>query len=65
MLVVVKAAVKGIIPVEFYGRMGGMTPFPDEILAEIRRVNINTENVDDQERQQWLERLEAQILGGE
>ena len=32
-------AVKGRIPVEFYGRMGGMVPFPDEILAEIQRLH--------------------------
>ena len=28
----------GSIPVEFYGRMGGMMPFPDEVLGEIRRL---------------------------
>ena len=39
MLEDVKIAVQGRIPVEFYGRMGGVTPFPDEILEEIRRVS--------------------------
>ncbi len=34
----VRLAVNGAAPVEFYGRMGGMVPFPDEILAEIRRL---------------------------
>jgi 2-oxoglutarate ferredoxin oxidoreductase subunit alpha len=34
----VRLAVNGKIPVEFYGRPGGVVPFPDEILAEIRRM---------------------------
>ena len=29
---------KGRIPVEFYGRLGGVVPFPDEILSEIQRM---------------------------
>jgi len=63
MLEDVKAAVQGRVPVEFYGRMGGMTPFPDEILDEIRRVAVAEGEVEDVERQQWLERLEERILG--
>jgi 2-oxoglutarate ferredoxin oxidoreductase subunit alpha len=35
----VRLAVDGRAPVEFYGRMGGVIPYPDEILAEIRRLN--------------------------
>lgn len=35
MLEDVQRALKGRVPIEFYGRMGGMVPFPDEILAEI------------------------------
>jgi 2-oxoglutarate ferredoxin oxidoreductase subunit alpha len=34
----VNLAVKGRIPVEFYGRLGGTMPFPDEILKEIHRM---------------------------
>jgi 2-oxoglutarate ferredoxin oxidoreductase subunit alpha len=63
MLEDVKAAVQGRVPVEFYGRMGGVTPFPDEILDEIRRVAVNNEDVEDVEREQWLERLEVRIKG--
>jgi 2-oxoglutarate ferredoxin oxidoreductase subunit alpha len=63
MLEDVKAAAQGRVPIEFYGRMGGMTPFPDEILEEIRRVATNHEDVEGLERQQWLERLEARIMG--
>jgi 2-oxoglutarate ferredoxin oxidoreductase subunit alpha len=32
----VRLAVNGRAPVDFYGRMGGMVPFPDEVLAEIK-----------------------------
>ena len=27
-------ALRGQVPVEFYGRLGGMVPFPDEILQK-------------------------------
>jgi 2-oxoglutarate ferredoxin oxidoreductase subunit alpha len=63
MLEDIKAAVQGRVPVEFYGRMGGMTPFPDEILDEIRRVAVNDSEVENLERIQWLERLEKRIMG--
>jgi 2-oxoglutarate ferredoxin oxidoreductase subunit alpha len=61
----VTLAVKGRIPVEFYGRMGGVTPFPDEILDEIHRIDKNTptENKNGQPRWEWLERLEKIIDG--
>ena len=39
----VRLAVEGKAPVRFYGRMGGVVPFPDEILAEIRKLNAPTE----------------------
>jgi 2-oxoglutarate ferredoxin oxidoreductase subunit alpha len=54
----VKLAVDGLIPVEFYGRLGGVVPFPDEILGEIRRVAagpITGQN--GHTRQRCLERL--------
>ena len=66
MLEDVKQAVAGRVPIEFYGRMGGMTPFPDEILDEIRRVNENTAEIPEGlERVEWLERLEERIERGE
>jgi 2-oxoglutarate ferredoxin oxidoreductase subunit alpha len=34
----VKMTVQGRIPIEFLGRMGGMIPLPDEILAAIPRM---------------------------
>jgi len=54
----VKLAVEGSLPVEFYGRLGGVVPFPDEILAEIRRIAAGPiPNQNGNARQRWLERL--------
>ena len=54
----VKLAVDGMLPVEFYGRLGGVVPFPDEILAEIRRIaSCPILNQNGHARQRWLERL--------
>jgi hypothetical protein len=55
--------VKGKVPVEFYGRMGGMTPLPDEILAEIHRVAENKGPGSQDPREDWIPRLEKIIAG--
>jgi 2-oxoglutarate ferredoxin oxidoreductase subunit alpha len=55
--------VQGQVPVEFYGRMGGMTPLPDEILDEIKRVAANKGPAPDDPRDEWIPRLESMILG--
>ena len=55
--------VKGRVPVEFYGRMGGVTPLPDEILEEIQRVSENTEDGSGDPRDEWMIRLEAKLTG--
>ncbi len=60
----VTAVVQGRVPVEFYGRMGGVTPFPDEILDEIRRVASNAAPVNGNAREEWIQRLET-IIGGQ
>ena len=51
-------AVKGRKPVEFYGRLGGMVPFPDEIQAEIQRLANESLPLNDDPRNGWLKRLE-------
>jgi 2-oxoglutarate/2-oxoacid ferredoxin oxidoreductase subunit alpha len=38
MLEDVRLAVQGRCPVEFYGRMGGVMPLPDEILEQMHRI---------------------------
>jgi len=55
--------VKGQVPVEFYGRMGGVTPLPDEILDEIRRVSVNQAPGAEDPRDAWIPRLEKMITG--
>ncbi len=35
----VRLATEGRVPINFYGRMGGMVPMPDEVLDAIRRVH--------------------------
>jgi 2-oxoglutarate ferredoxin oxidoreductase subunit alpha len=42
MLEDVRLAVEGRCPVEFYGRMGGPIPLPDEILPELERLDAET-----------------------
>ena len=34
----VRLAVNGLAPVEFYGRMGGVVPLPDEVLSAIEKL---------------------------
>ncbi|MCI0520987.1 MAG: 3-methyl-2-oxobutanoate dehydrogenase subunit VorB [Chloroflexi bacterium] len=57
MLEDVQRAVKGRIPVEFYGRMGGMMPFPNEIYAEIQRLAHEPLVAGSDPRRSWLDRF--------
>jgi 2-oxoglutarate ferredoxin oxidoreductase subunit alpha len=57
MLEDVRLAVKGRVPVEFYGRMGGVVPFPDEILNEIHRMTKSKLSLTANPRDAWLERM--------
>jgi len=57
MLADVQLAVKGRVPVEFYGRMGGVVPFPDEILDEIHRIAKGKLSLDINPRDAWLDRM--------
>lgn len=50
-------AVAGKVPVEFYGRLGGLVPFPDEVLGEIRRLARGPIVPDGDPRQSWFRRL--------
>jgi 2-oxoglutarate ferredoxin oxidoreductase subunit alpha len=57
MLEDVRLAVNGRTPIQFYGRLGGVVPFPDEILAEIERVAKEVPKVEDDPVQVWLKRM--------
>jgi 2-oxoglutarate ferredoxin oxidoreductase subunit alpha len=47
------------VPVEFYGRLGGVVPFPDEILNEIQRVTTSKLSLEVNPREAWYERMIA------
>jgi len=47
--------------VEFYGRMGGVMPFPDEIYNEITRLAQKPDVFSVHPRDHWLERMEKII----
>lgn len=55
-------AVKGRIPVEFYGRLGGVVPFPDEVLSEVRRVAHEPLVTNGDPRKSWLKRFTGTAL---
>jgi 2-oxoglutarate/2-oxoacid ferredoxin oxidoreductase subunit alpha len=59
MLEDVRLAVNGRTPIEFYGRLGGVVPFPDEILDEIQRVARVTPKIVDDPARVWLQRMDA------
>jgi 2-oxoglutarate ferredoxin oxidoreductase subunit alpha len=57
MLEDVRLAVKGRVPVEFYGRMGGVVPFTEEILREIERITTSKLSITANPREEWYERM--------
>jgi 2-oxoglutarate ferredoxin oxidoreductase subunit alpha len=62
MLIDVRQSVGDTAPIEFYGRLGGVVPFPDEILAEIYRVASGDISTNGDARERWLDRLEASVM---
>jgi len=62
MLEDVRLIVRGRKPVEFFGRMGGVVPFPDEVLAEIKRLAEGPLTTEGHPRDRWLSRL-AETIG--
>jgi 2-oxoglutarate ferredoxin oxidoreductase subunit alpha len=62
MLEDVKMAVKGRVPIEFYARVGGIVPYPDEILGEIRRLVHEPKSPDGDPRQRWMQRLKDGVI---
>ncbi len=59
----VSRAVNGEAHIEFYGRLGGVVPFPDEILEEIDRVAFSPSTYSHGDpRKNWLKRLEKVVL---
>jgi 2-oxoglutarate/2-oxoacid ferredoxin oxidoreductase subunit alpha len=59
MLEDVRLAAGNRLPVEFYGRMGGVVPFPDEILGEIHRMANEPLSINSDPRLGWIKRLKV------
>jgi 2-oxoglutarate ferredoxin oxidoreductase subunit alpha len=57
MLEDVRLAAAGRTPVEFYGRLGGIVPFPDEVLHEIRSLAAGNYSLQGHPRDRWLKRM--------
>lgn len=55
----VQLAARGRVPVEFYGRPGGVVPFHDEILDEIQRIHAAPTTDSTDPRDAWLMRMTA------
>jgi 2-oxoglutarate/2-oxoacid ferredoxin oxidoreductase subunit alpha len=55
----VQTAVKNRIPVRFYGRLGGIMPFPDEFVHEVQELLKNPGKPDDDPVDLWYERMMA------
>ncbi len=53
----VRLAVAGKTPVEFYGRLGGVVPFPDEVIGEIHRLVKGPLITSGNPRDRWLKRM--------
>ena len=53
----VRLAVAGRKPVEFYGRLGGVMPFPDEIQDELLRLSHGPLTLEGHPRERWLQRM--------
>lgn len=49
---------KSRVPVEFYGRPGGIVPLPDEVLADIERLTSSQFSLEGDPRERWLARME-------
>lgn len=58
----VRMAVKGRVPIEFYARLGGIVPYPDEILGEIRRLVHEPKSPNGDPRQRWMQRLKDGVI---
>jgi 2-oxoglutarate ferredoxin oxidoreductase subunit alpha len=53
----VRLASQGRVPIEFFARMGGIMPLPDEVLAEIRNLVKGPRTLTGHPRTRWLARL--------
>jgi len=64
MLEDVRLVVSGRKPIAFYGRMGGMVPYPDDVLREIEALASGQISFDEHPRERWLAQMRAEFGTG-
>ena len=61
----ITSIVAGRVPVDFYGRMGGMVPYPDEIANAINELVNGEHDVNADARGKWLATMRELVGTGE
>jgi len=61
MLEDVRKVAGSLTPIKFYARMGGIVPFPDEILGEIHKLAKKTPPVGCDPRQEWIKQMKDML----
>jgi 2-oxoglutarate ferredoxin oxidoreductase subunit alpha len=60
----VMAATRYSVPTEFFGRLGGMVPYPDEVLDAIHKLAKGTLTLEGDPRDRWLQHMAEVVPGG-
>ena len=53
----IRRVASSLTPIKFYGRLGGIVPYPDEILGEIHKLARHTPALGCDPRQEWIKQL--------
>lgn len=64
MLEDVRLVVSGRKPIAFYGRMGGVVPYPDDVLREIQALTSPDVSFEGHPRDRWLAQMRAEFGTG-
>ena len=64
MLEDVRLVISGRKPIAFYGRMGGVVPYPDDVLREIQAMTSPDVSFEGHPRDRWLAQMRAEFGTG-
>ncbi len=64
MLEDVRLVISGRKPIAFYGRMGGVVPYPDDVLREIQALTSPDISFEGHPRDRWLAQMRAEFGTG-
>lgn len=64
MLEDVRLVISGRKPIAFYGRMGGVVPYPDDVLREIQTLTSPDVSFEGHPRDRWLAQMRAEFGTG-